>query len=53
MTDISLNAGLNVLMFKVVNESAEWQGSIRLSDVQGNPVGGIRVTVDPDAHSAK
>ena len=26
--DIALNAGLNVLVFKVVNETRDWQGSI-------------------------
>jgi hypothetical protein len=47
--DITLNAGLNVLVFKVVNEIVDWQGSIRFSDGQGNPVTGIKVTLDPEA----
>jgi hypothetical protein len=47
--DIALNAGLNVLVFKVVNEFVDWQGSIRITDSQGNPVQGIQVTLDPDA----
>jgi len=46
--DIILNAGLNVLVFKVVNETFDWKGSIRLTDVQGNPVKGIKVTLDPE-----
>jgi serine/threonine protein kinase/WD40 repeat protein len=41
--DITLNAGLNVLVFKVVNEKVSWQGSIRFTDAQGNPVKGIKV----------
>jgi hypothetical protein len=41
--DIALNAGLNVLVFKVVNETANWQGSIRFTDAQGSPVKGIKV----------
>jgi WD40 repeat protein/class 3 adenylate cyclase len=45
--DIALNAGLNVLVFKVVNESREWQGSIRFTDAQGNPVKGIKVSLTP------
>jgi len=45
--DIALNAGLNVLVFKVVNEAADWQGSIRFTDAQGNPVQGIKMTLDP------
>jgi len=47
--DIALNAGLNVLVFKVVNEPGDWQGSIRFTDAQGNPVKGIKVTLNPDA----
>ena len=47
--DISLNAGLNPLVFKVVNETLGWKGSIRLTDAQGNPVRGIKVTLDPEA----
>jgi len=47
--DISLNAGLNVLVFKVVNEFVDWKGSIRFTDAQGNPVKGIQVTLNPEA----
>jgi len=46
--NIVLNAGLNVLVFKVVNETGPWQGSIRFTDPQGNPVKGIKVTLDPE-----
>ncbi len=45
--DLILNAGLNVLVFKVVNESAGWQGAVRLADANGNPVKGIQVTLKP------
>jgi hypothetical protein len=44
---VVLNAGMNVLVFKVVNESIEWLGSIRFTDAQGNPVTGIKVTLTP------
>ena len=47
--DLALNAGLNVLVFKVVNEASDWKGSIRFTDAQGNPVKGIKVTLDPEA----
>jgi WD40 repeat protein/serine/threonine protein kinase len=47
--DIPLNAGLNVLVFKVVNESFDWKGSIRFTDAEGNPVKGIKATLDPEA----
>jgi hypothetical protein len=46
--DIALNAGLNVLVFKVVNETADWQGSIRFTDAAGQSLKGIRVTLDPE-----
>jgi WD40 repeat protein/class 3 adenylate cyclase/tRNA A-37 threonylcarbamoyl transferase component Bud32 len=44
---VALSAGLNVLVFKVVNETLDWQGSIRFTDAQGNPVKGIKVTLAP------
>jgi WD40 repeat protein/serine/threonine protein kinase len=47
--DIALDAGLNVLVFKVVNETYHWKGSIRLTDSKGNPVKGIQATLDPEA----
>jgi hypothetical protein len=47
--DIALNAGLNVLVFKVVNDLLAWKGSIGFTDAQGNPVRGIKVTLDPEA----
>ena len=49
MPDIALNAGLNVLVFKVVNGGGDWKGSIGFTDAQGNPVKGIKVTLDPEA----
>jgi len=47
--DITLDAGLNVLVFKVVNESSDWKGSIRFTDAAGQPLKGICVTLDPEA----
>ena len=46
--DLALNAGLNVLVFKVVNEAGAWKGSLRLTDAAGQPLKGIRVTLDPE-----
>jgi hypothetical protein len=42
-----LKAGVNVLVFKVVNETVNWQGSVRFTDAAGQPVKGIRVTFTP------
>jgi WD40 repeat protein/tRNA A-37 threonylcarbamoyl transferase component Bud32 len=49
---VELRAGLNKLVFKVVNELGAWQGSVRLTDAAGQPVKGIRVTLDPDAQNS-
>jgi hypothetical protein len=46
---IELRAGLNALVFKVVNEMQNWQGSVRLTDAAGQPLKGGRVTLDPEA----
>jgi WD40 repeat protein/serine/threonine protein kinase len=46
--NMQLQAGLNVLVFKVVNEGGDWKGSIWLTDVAGQPVPGITVTLDPE-----
>jgi hypothetical protein len=32
-----------------VNELGPWSGSVRFTDAQGNPVKGIKVTLDPEA----
>lgn len=45
---ISLKEGLNVLVFKVGNKTKEWQGSLRLTDAQGNPVRGLQNTLNPE-----
>jgi WD40 repeat protein len=46
---IELRAGLNVLVFKVVNEMQNWGGSVRFTDAAGRPLKGVRVTLDPKA----
>ena len=46
---VELKAGINVLVFKVVNEIYSWTGSVRLTDAAGQPLKGIRVTLDPEA----
>ena len=47
VTGVDLKAGVNVLVFKVVNETLDWQGSIRFTDAAGQPVKGLRVTLAP------
>jgi hypothetical protein len=45
---VELKSGINVLVFKVVNEAAAWQGSIRFTDAEGRPAKAIQVTLDPE-----
>jgi WD40 repeat protein/serine/threonine protein kinase len=47
---LTLNAGLNIVMLKVViNPGARrWRNSIRFADVNGDPLKGITVTLSPD-----
>jgi WD40 repeat protein/serine/threonine protein kinase len=44
---VDLKAGLNVLVFKVVNGYLDWKGSVRFTDAAGQPVKGLRATLTP------
>jgi len=46
--EVHLKAGLNVLVFKVVNEDWGWLGSIRFTDAAGKPVPGLHASSTPD-----
>ena len=43
----TLNAGVNVLVFKVINESNAWQGAIRLVDKDGKALKDVKVKTEP------
>jgi WD40 repeat protein len=45
---VTLTQGTNVLVFKVVNEFASWEGCMRLVDEAGRPAQGIRVKLTPE-----
>lgn len=45
--NLALNAGSNVIVFKVINDGSDWKASLRLSDSSGDPLPGIRVTLQP------
>ena len=45
--DVTLKAGRNVLVFKVVNGTGPWGGCIRFVDRTGLPAKGIRVSLTP------
>jgi hypothetical protein len=46
-SDITLNKGLNVVVFKVANQKNNWQGCIRFTDNAGAPVKNIKVLLVP------
>jgi hypothetical protein len=47
VTEVTLNKGVNVLVFKVVNEKADWSGCARFTDKDGNVIKNIKVTTAP------
>ena len=48
VSGVELKASLNVLVFIGANGTGGWGGSVRLLDA-GQPVKGIKVTLDPEA----
>jgi hypothetical protein len=46
--NVTLQAGRNVLIFKVVNGTGPWEGCIRFVDRTGLPAKGIRVSLTPE-----
>lgn len=44
---VTLKKGVNVIIFKIVNESNSWQGSMRLTDMAGVPLKGIKIKLSP------
>jgi opacity protein-like surface antigen len=44
---LTLTRGVNVLVFKVVNEKVDWSGCIRFVDADDKPVTGYAVRLEP------
>jgi len=44
---VHLNKGVNVVVFKVINEQNSWQGAMRLLDKSGAPLKGLKVKLSP------
>lgn len=44
---VTLKKGLNVIVFKVINELNSWQGAMRLQDMKGAPLKGVRIRQAP------
>ena len=48
VSDVELQAGLNALVFKVVNGTEGWGGSVRFTDKEDRPIQGIQIVLAPD-----
>jgi hypothetical protein len=45
--NLTLKKGVNVLVFKIVNEKEDWAGCLRFTDKDGKPVTDLKVTLKP------
>jgi hypothetical protein len=46
-TGLTLKAGVNVVVFKVINENNNWQGCLRFTDANGQPLAGLTLKLAP------
>ena len=44
---VTLKKGLNVVVFKIINEQGNWQGAMRLLDKGGAPLKDIKIRLSP------
>jgi hypothetical protein len=44
---ITLKKGVNVVVFKIINEQNSWQGAMRLLDKAGAPLKDVRIKLSP------
>jgi hypothetical protein len=44
---VTLKKGVNVIVFKVINEQNSWQGAVRLLDKSGAPLKDIKIKLSP------
>ena len=44
---VKLNKGVNVIVFKLINEVNDWQGAVRFTDKDGKPVKNLVVKTSP------
>jgi hypothetical protein len=45
---LSLRPGINVLLVKIANDGTGWKGSFEFTNPNGEPVGNLETTLDPD-----
>ena len=46
---VTLKKGINVIIFKVVNEQNAWQGAMRLLDKTGAPLKDVKIKLSPES----
>jgi len=44
---VTLKKGINVIVFKVINEQNSWQGAMRLLDKSGAPLKDVKIKLSP------
>lgn len=44
---VTLKKGLNVIVFKIINEQNAWQGAMRLLDKSGAPLKDVKIKLSP------
>lgn len=44
---VTLKKGVNVIVFKIINEQNSWQGAMRLLDRSGAPLRNVRIKASP------
>lgn len=44
---VTLKKGVNVIVFKIINEQNSWQGAMRLLEKSGKPLEGITIKLEP------
>jgi hypothetical protein len=45
--NVTLKKGVNILVFKVVNEKVDWSGCLRFTDKDGKPITNFKVNLKP------
>jgi hypothetical protein len=44
---VTLKKGINVIVFKIINEQGNWQGAMRLLDKAGAPLKDVKIKLSP------
>lgn len=47
VSGVELRPGINTVVFKILNDTERWLGSLRVLDDRGRPVSNMKVTLEP------